>query len=92
MNSPKNQIDRLFSENGEDKAQTGKLGIIGLIIGVFGLLFSFCCTFMAVLPGLTALVCGIIAKSNRQNFASWGIILGIITVIAAVALTVAGMR
>ena len=86
------KVNALFSEDYKVAPQTETLGIISLIIGVFGLLFSFCCTFMAVLPGLIAAVCGVISNNNGQKYGLAGMILGFLTVIAAIVLTYLGMR
>ncbi|MBS3942854.1 MAG: hypothetical protein KGZ32_01250 [Dethiobacter sp.] len=60
------------------------LGIIGLVAGITGFLMVACCWPLGILLGITALVCGFLAKSRKQRFAGAGIILGIITLITAV--------
>ena len=60
------------------------LGIIGLIAGITGFLMVACCWPLGILLGITALVCGFIAKSRKQRFAGAGIILGIITLLCAI--------
>ena len=86
------KVNALFSEEIEKESQKGTLGLISMILGVFGLLFSFCCTFMAVIPGLTALVCGVIAHNQGQKYGISGIVFGILTVAAGIILTYLGMQ
>lgn len=76
----------------DNEARCDTLGIIAMVLGITGLIFSFCCTFMAVIPGLAALLCGIIAKNNRQKYGMTGITLGVVTIITAIVLTFTGLR
>ena len=92
MDNQEKNINELFSESRKREPENDTLGLVSMILGITGLLFSFCCTFMAVLPGIAALVCGAIAKNNGQKYALSGIILGLLTIITGVALTIIGMR
>ncbi len=58
--------------------QGGNLGLIALIAGITSIVFVFCCAPVAILLALTAIITGIIAKNDNQDYASIGIILGII--------------
>ncbi len=84
-----NKPDQTTPRNEETPNNT--LGLVAMILGIFGLAFSFCCLFMAILPGIAALVCGIIAKNKGQRYATAGIILGAITIIIGIVLTIIGM-
>lgn len=65
------------------------VGIIGLIAGIVALLMA-CCPPLGIVLGITALVCGFVAKSKGQRFAVAGIVLGILAVLAAILFLVVG--
>ncbi len=65
------------------------VGIIGLIAGIVGLLMA-CCPPLGIVLGITALVCGFVAKSKGQRFAVAGIVLGILAVLVAIIFLVLG--
>lgn len=92
MDNQEKNINELFSKTGNKEPKNHTLGLVSMILGITGLLFSFCCTFMAVLPGIAALVCGAIARNNGQKYALSGIILGLLTITTGIILTVIGMR
>ena len=73
------------------KARKDTLGLVGMILGVLGVLFSFCCTFLSIFPGVAALVCGAIARNNGQRYAITAIILGIVAIVLGIILTWIGM-
>lgn len=68
-------------------ASNDTLGIIGLIAGIVGVLMS-CCWPLGMALGITALVCGIIAKTREQRFSIAGIVLGIIALVIGIVFLV----
>ncbi len=80
-----------FPTNQHEKPPKDTLGIVGMVLGILGILSSFCCTFLSLLPGLAAIVCGIIARNQGQRYGLTGIILGIIAIIGGFLLTLVGM-
>ena len=73
----------------EETVQNNTLGVISLVIGILGIIFSFlCCPFIGIILGVIALVTGLMANSNAQKFAKVGLILGIIAIIGGAAFLV----
>lgn len=66
----------------ESKSDT--LGIVALVTGITGTVMGFCCYFLGIPLGITALVCGFMARSKDQRFAMAGIILGIVALVLSV--------
>lgn len=59
------------------------LGIISLVLGILGIVLAWCSC--AGIPfGLGALICGIIAKQQNQDFAVAGIVLGAVSLVIGI--------
>lgn len=62
--------------------QNDTLGVVSLITGIVGVIFSFlpCCFYIGFILGVIALVFGILAKKQEQRYALAGIILGAVSI------------
>ena len=52
------------------------LGLFSLIIGIVSLLTLSCCGSLSIILAITAIITGIIARTENQDYATIGIILG----------------
>jgi len=68
--------------------ENNTLGVTGLVTGILGLVFAFCCSPLGVLLAVVALVCGIMANGRRQKFAIAGIVLGAIALVLGVIMSI----
>jgi len=68
--------------------ENNTLGVVGLVTGILGLVFAFCCSPLGVLMGIVAVVCGIIASGRGQKFALAGIIMGAIAFVLGILLSI----
>lgn len=68
--------------------QNNTLGVVGLVTGIMGLIFAFCCSPLGTVLGIVALICGIIGLGRGQRFALAGIIMGAISIVLGVLLTI----
>ncbi len=75
-----------------EEMQNDTLGLVGMIIGILGVLFSFCCTFLSILPGIAAIVCGVVAYNQGQRYGISAIVLGVIASVTGVVLAYIGIR
>lgn len=65
------------------------LGIVSLVIGILGVLFV-CCPYGGIILGIAALICGILARQQQQQFALAGIILGAVAILLGATLALVG--
>ncbi len=91
MNNQDNNSGQQSPEGHRERSRRDTLGLLSMIVGILGLVFSFCCTFLSLVPGIIAIVCGFIARNQGQKYALSGIILGILAIITGIALTYVGM-
>lgn len=75
-------------QNGGNTNPNNTLGTVGLVSGITGLIFDFCCSPLGVLLGIVALVCGILAQGRNQKFAAAGIVLGAIALALGLVLSI----
>lgn len=68
--------------------QNNTLGIIGLVSGILAIILALCCPPVGIFLGLVALICGFIAKTKNQNFAMAAIILGVLSIGAAIIIPI----
>ena len=92
MNNQDNNSRQKSPKKHRDSSRKDTLGLLSMIVGILGLIFSFFCTFISLVPGIIAIVCGFISKNQGQKFAISGIILGILAIITGIALTYVTMR
>ncbi len=66
------------------------LGIISLVAGIVGVLLFICCSYISVVLGIAALICGILAYQQKQQYALAGIILGAISLVLGIIFVIIG--
>jgi len=69
IEKPKNQPIVVSNKN-------NSLGLMSLIAGILSLLTISCCGPLAFIAGIAAIILGIIARGEDQEYATIGIILG----------------
>jgi len=62
------------------------LGLFSLIMGIVSLLTLSCCGPLSIILAITAVITGIIARTENQEYATIGIILGALGLILPVLL------
>lgn len=55
-----------YQQHEQNKSRTNSLSIISFIIGIVGFIFSFV-PYLGLIPGIAALVCGIMALNQISN-------------------------
>ena len=79
----------LYSESVSDK-KDNTLGIVSLASGIAGVLLAFCCPYIDIVLGITAVVCGFLAYNKKQDYAVAGIVLGALAIIIGIIVTIIG--
>jgi len=62
------------------------LGLFSLIMGIVSLLTLSCCGPLSIILAITAVITGLIARTENQEYATIGIILGVLGLILPVLL------
>jgi len=75
----------------ESSPQNNTLGVISLVCGILGIIFSICCNFLGLILALPALICGIIGYQKQQQYALAGIILGAIALVLSIVFMIIGV-
>ena len=70
--------------------QNNTLGIVSLVSGIAGLIFSICCYPLGIVLSILALICGIIGNQRGQQYALAGIILGAISLLLSLVFIILG--
>ncbi len=67
------------------------LGIIALVCGIAGIVFSFVIPVLNLGLAVAAIICGLIGRSQGQKYATAGFILGLVTILMSVLIIIAGI-
>jgi|GEM_PF-4478147 len=68
--------------------KNSSLGLASLITGITSLLSISCCGPLAFLLAITAIILGIIARNEGQDYATVGIILGALGIVIPILLII----
>ncbi len=66
------------------------LGTVSLVTGILAVIFFLCCPYLAVILGLVAIICGILASQRQQKYALAGIILGAVGIVLGIIFAILG--
>ncbi len=80
-NSPGEFVEKPANQVVVTDNKNSSLGLASLITGATSLLSTSCCAPLGFLLAITAIILGIIARSEGQDYAMVGIILGIIGIL-----------
>ncbi|MFO7952181.1 MAG: hypothetical protein R6U91_05185 [Bacillota bacterium] len=86
--SREEQIEKPASQVIVADKKNSSLGLASLIAGITSLLSISCCAPLAFLLAIAAIILGVIARSANQDYATVGIILGIIGLIIPIFLLI----
>ncbi|HQV90192.1 MAG TPA: hypothetical protein PLA46_01330 [Phycicoccus sp.] len=86
---------------GGPPSATNTKAVVGLVCGILGILFAFCCSLLGVPLGLVATVMGVLAKqeiaasggreAQSAGMAQAAFVTGIIAMVLAVGMVVLGL-
>lgn len=85
-NDCNNQMDEQFANQSpgmvrQSNSKSDTLGTISLVLGITALVLTFCCPVLDILLAIVAIICGIIAHNDGQNYGKIGAILGAVAIL-----------
>ncbi len=83
---PEEKIERPADQTIVMNRKNSTLGLFSLIMGIVSLLTLSCCGPLSIILAITAVITGIIARTENQEYAVIGIILGVLGLILPVLL------
>jgi len=81
------RIERPADQTIVMNSKNSTLGLFSLIMGIVSLLTLSCCGPLSIILAITAVITGIIARTENQEYATIGIILGALGLMLPVLLT-----
>lgn len=76
----------------EMQPKSNAFGITALVTGICSLLFAFCCSWLGVILALVAIIFGLLARKEKQNFDIAGIVLGCAGLVLSIVMIILNLK